>query len=207
MSGTLAMQENKLVMQGGKLGFCCCPSGPSGCQWRVLWTYDCGTCDAGVYGGKGYTVGTPELNPGAAVTPGDYPDSTNEHIMRYGTYPATDCDTPGSGDIDTTTQPSCAPTDHPCQVDWYCTIQQYQDTVFPSTDCADCPEPSMPPNGSPYDVLVGTAGDDQPPTACGNDPSGWIDADTECTPAGSYGNGSCFGAKYIAGPTAHCPGM
>ena len=69
MSGTLAMQENKLVMQGGKLGFCCCPGG---CQWRVLWTYDCGTCDAGVYGGKGYTVGTPELNPGAAVTPGSH---------------------------------------------------------------------------------------------------------------------------------------
>ena len=207
MSGTLAMQENKLVMQGGKLGFCCCPSGPSGCQWRVLWTYDCGSCNDGVYGGKGYTVGTPEVITADIQTPGDYPDSTNEHVMRYGTYPATACDTPGSGDIDITTQPSCAPTDHPCQMDWYCTIQQYQDTAFPSTDCADCPEPSMPPNGSPYDVLVGTAGDDQPPTACGNDPSGWIDADTECTPAGSYGNGSCFGAKYIAGPTAHCPGM
>jgi hypothetical protein len=204
MSGQLAMQENKLVMQGGQLGFCCCTTG---CQWRVLWTYDCGTCDAGVYGGKGYAVGTPELNPGAAVTPGDYPDSTNEHVMRYGANPASACDTPGTGDIDTTTPPSCAPNDHPCQVDWYCTLQAFQDTSFSSTDCADCPDGSMVAIGSPSDEFLGTAGEDSPPAGCANDPSGYIDSTKECSPNDPVGTGFCYAQKFIAGPTPHCPGM
>lgn len=109
------MQENKLVMRGGKLGFCCCPTA---CQWRVLWTYDCGACSDGAYPSKGYVVGTPEKITADFQTPGDYPNEDNTLVMRYGASPAEACDTPAEGDLDLTTQPSVSPATNPCLVDW-----------------------------------------------------------------------------------------
>ena len=108
MSGTLAIQDGKLIMQGGKLGFCCCPSG---CQWVVEWDWNCGTCvdPGGVYAGKIYTVGTPYKITSDLQVPGDYPNFENTVVIRYGANPASDCGAvPGLGDIDITTQPSVA---------------------------------------------------------------------------------------------------
>jgi hypothetical protein len=120
MSSTnqLSVRGHQLLVKDGTLCTSCCAAP---CQWRVLWTYQCGECVAGVYAGKGYVAGTPEKITADFQTPGDYPNEDNTLVMRYGASPAEACDTPAEGDLDTTTQPALAPTNHPCRVFYDCT--------------------------------------------------------------------------------------
>lgn len=202
-------------MLGGQLGFCCCP--PTACQWRVLFTFDCGPCSGGTYPAKTYVVGTPEkvTDPALFQVAGDYPSPDNSQVMRYGRNPAagnetvTACgDTPAPEDLDTTTQPSVMPTSHPCQVDWYCTYASYADTSYPSTDCLDCPNGAMSLYAGPWENKVGSGGDDETQPDCPNDPSGWIDSTRECSPAdppNGVTTGFCYCDKYTGKAAPRCP--
>ena len=213
MSGTLAIQDGKLIMQDGKLGFCCCPGG---CQWRVLWTYDCGACSDGHYPSKGWTNGMAEklTEPTAWVPAGDYVSPDGLQVMRYGRMPAAGngstppCgDTPAYEDLDTSTQPDLTPSPSPCLVDWYGQTASFQDDAFPSTDCADCPSSGMAMVSGPFDNFISTGPEDAPP-ALPNDPDGWIDDTKECTPASPETGvdlGVCYAEKWIGSATPRCP--
>ena len=142
MSGQLAMQVGQLIMQGGQLGFCCCP--PTACQWYVDWTWNCGLCSDGTYPAKAYTAGTPQklTDPATFQTPGDV-TVDGLSVRRYGANPAVGTegippcgDSPAPGDLDTTTQPSGTPSPSPCQVLW---VAHYQKLSI-YCDCDAHPE-------------------------------------------------------------------
>ena len=145
MSGTLAIQDGKLIMQGGKLGFCCCPGG---CQWFVRWTYSCGTCSDGSYGAKGWSAGIAEkiTDPAFFLPPGDYLNTETGEVMRYGRNPAEGApgipacgESPAVADLDTATEPTIAAP--PCFVIWrhtYGKLRQAGDGTGHYESCEDC---------------------------------------------------------------------